>query len=421
MGRILIITLEDLMKKILILLLIAAILPCLAFAKGEQEEAMPEKLVYLTASWGAPSQELLDKFENETGIKVEVSSLKESDLRNKVMTAAAGKTSPADVIFTGISNFGVFGHSGILKPLNDFVEQSTFDSVMGQQFFQIAGETYCVPMYQQMVMIDYDKAALEQIGLKGSDIKTWDDFENAALKLKSEGIMEYPLAFAVRHWSWYLMALSQGSTLFDADGNPTFNDPSDPGYKAFIQLIRYFEEGLISPERLTSPNAHPSFWAGQAAFHQAWQGSLAIANNPEKSKIAPNADYLLQPEQHYTWSLPAGLGISAYTEYPKASLMFIEFLISEEVQRFGYEANGMFPALISLFNDLGNSGQIEGWEVMAEQAEYLVPLPYNTPWFAEFETELKEVLVSVARKEIGAEQAIADLAAFQQELKKEYE
>jgi len=408
-------------KQTVLLLLLVMLVPCFVFAGGQPEEESPEKLVYLTASWGAPSQELLDKFEAETGIKVEVSSLKEADLRNKVMSAAAGKTSPADVIFTGISNFGVFGHSGMLKPLNDFVDQEIFDSVIGQQFFQINGETYCVPMYQQMVMIDYDKGALEKIGLTGSDIKTWDDFENAALKLKADGIMEYPLAFAVRHWSWYLMALSQGSTLFDADGNPTFNDPADPGYGAFLQLIRYFEEGLISPERLTSPNAHPSFWSGQAAFHQAWQGSLAIANNPEKSKIAPNADYLLQPNQHFTWSLPAGLGISAYTDYPNAAMQFVEFLISEDVQRFGYEANGMFPAQIALFEELGNSGQIEGWEVMAEQAKYLVPLPYNTPWFAEFETELKEVLISVARKEVSAEQAIDELAAFQQELKKEYE
>lgn len=410
------------MRKLSALLLLFVLVPCFAFAGGAQEvEEAPEKLVYLTASWGAPSQELLDKFEAETGIKVEVSSLKEADLRNKVMTAAAGKTSPADVIFTGISNFGVFGHSGILKPLDDIVSDETFGSLIGKQFFQIDGTTYCVPMYQQMVMIDYDKAALAKIGLEGSDIKTWDDFEAAALKLKAEGIMEYPLAFAVRHWSWYLMALSQGSTLFDADGNPTFNDPADPGYKAFLQLIRYFKEGLISPERLSSPNAHPSFWSGQAAFHQAWQGSLSIANNPEKSKIAPNAAYLLQPNQHFTWSLPAGLGISAYTDYPKASQQFIDFLISEDVQRFGYESNGMFPALISLFEDLGEAGDIEGWEVMSEQAKYLIPLPYNTPWFAEFETELKEVLISVAREEVSAEEAIQDLAAFQQELKAEYE
>jgi ABC-type glycerol-3-phosphate transport system substrate-binding protein len=101
--------------------------------------------------------------------------------------------------------------------------------------------------------------------------------------------------------------------------------------------------------------------------------------------------------------------------------MFIDFLISNEVQIFGYEANGMFPARISTFQNLGDSGKIDGWEVMSEQAKYLVPLPYNTPWFGEFETELKDVFIRVARKEVPAEKAIKDLAAFQQALKKEYE
>ena len=160
----------------------------------------------------------------------------------------------------------------------------------------------------------------------------------------------------------------------------TFSDPDDPGYKSFAMLIDFYNKGLISPERVASPNPHPAFWAGQAAFHQAWQGSLAIANNPEKSKIAPNADYLLLPDKHFTWSLPAGLGISSYSKYPKAAEQFIEFMISEETQAYLFKTHGMFPALKSLFEKLGAEGQIEGYEVMAEQAKYQFWL--NNPFVA---------------------------------------
>ena len=82
-------------------------------------------------------------------------------------------------------------------------------------------------------------------------------------------------------------------------------------------MLRFYEKGLISPERLSSPNPHPSFWSGQAAVHQAWQGSLGIANDAEKSQVAPNAAYLVFPERKNTWLLPAGLTISSYTEHPK--------------------------------------------------------------------------------------------------------
>lgn len=412
------------MKKILLGFIILSV-AFSAFATGKQEvaqeEPKPEKLVYITPSWGAPSEELLAKFEAQTGIKVEVSTLKSSDLKTKVMQAAAGKVNPADIIFVGISDFGTFGNSGILAELDDIVPDSVFDRVAGKEFFQIDGATYAVPLYQQMVMIDYDRSALEKIGMSAEDIKTWQDFEDAAYKMKEEGLYEYPLAMAIRHWSWYLIALSSGSTLFDEDGNPTFDDPADPAYDAYKRLIKWFEMGMISPERLTSPNAHPSFWAGQAAFHQAWQGSLAIANNPEKSKVAPNADYLLLPEQHYTWSLPAGLGISSYSEYPKAALSFIEFMISEDAQLFGYEGNGMFPSDKQVFADLGAQGKIDGWEAMAEQAKYVIPLPYQTPWFAEFETELKNSLLRVAKGEVNVDKAIKDLGEFTRALQKEYE
>ncbi len=408
------------MRKILLLLLAVLCISGFAFANGAKED-VPEKLVYITPSWGAPSEELLAEFEAETGIKVEVSTMSDSDLRNKVMQAAGGKVNPADVIFTGISHLGTFGASGILKDLNGFAPKSLFDRVAGSNFFEMDGAAYAVPLYQQMVMVDYDTTSLDKIGLTAKDIATWDDFENAVIKMKEEGLYTYPLAFAIRHWSWYLIALSTGSTLFAPDGEPLFDNPSDPAYDAYKRLIGWFEKGLISPERLTSPNAHPSFWSGEAAFHQAWQGSLSIGNNPEKSKIAPNADYLLLPNQHFTWSLPAGLGISSYTKYPKAALKFIEFMLSENAQLYCYEGNGMFPAEKSVFKSLGDQGKIEGYKTMAEQADYVVPLPYNTPWFGEFETELKNSLLRAARGEVDVDTAIADLGAFTRELQKEYE
>ncbi len=408
------------MKKVLLLVLALLCAAAMAFAGGAKEE-IPEKLVYITPSWGAPSEELVARFEAETGIKVEVSTMKDSDLRNKVMQAAGGKVNPADVIFVGISHLGTFGASGILRDLNGLAPEALFDRVAGANFFEMDGATYAVPLYQQMVMVDYDSSALKKIGLSAADITSWDAFENAAIEMKKKGLYEYPLAFAIRHWSWYLIALSTGSTLFAPDGEPLFDNPSDPAYAAYKRLTGWFEKGLISPERLTSPNAHPSFWAGEAAFHQAWQGSLAIANNPEKSKVAPNADYLLLPEQHFTWSLPAGLAVSAYTEYPKAALQFIDFMLSDDAQLYGYEGNGMFPAEKSVFNALGDQGKIEGWKAMSEQAKYVVPLPYNTPWFGEFETELKNSLLRVARGEVDANTAIAALGAFTRELQKEYE
>lgn len=403
------------MKKLCILF--AFVLLFSSFLGIEAEAS--EKLVYISTPWGAPSQELLDKFSAETGITVEVNTMAQTELRDKVVTAAAGKVNPADIIYTGIDDLGVFSSAGITRPLDEMVSAFMLDELYGGNFFRVEGKLYAVPIYSQMVMIDYDKAALEKIG--NPEITTWDDFENVSMKLKEEGISEYPVSFGVRSWSWFLMALSSGSILFDEELNPIFDDPQDPGYQTFVKLIDFYNKGLISPERITSPNPHPAFWAGQAVFHQSWQGGLAVANDPEKSKVAPNADYLLLPEKHFTWSLPGGIGISVYTEYPEAAMKFIEFMTTEDVQIAMYTEQGMFPARKATFEKLGAEGKVDGFETMKEQAKYLLSLPYHTPWFSEFNTEATKALVRAAQGEQTAEEAVKALGEFTRDLQEEYE
>jgi len=403
------------MKKLLITVLIGLAL----FTYVPAEAQSSEKLVYISTPWGAPSQDTLKRFTLQTGITIEVTTLDQAALRDKVLSAAAGKVNPADIIYTGLDDLGVFSSAGITRPLNDLVPQQLLDELYGSNFFEVEGQLYAVPIYSQMVMVDYDKAALEKIDV--TDIVTWDDFEKVALTLKEQGISEYPVSFGIRSWSWFLMALSAGSTLFDNELKPTFDDPQDPGYQMFIKLIDFYKKGLISPERITSPNPHPAFWAGQAVFHQSWQGGLAIANNPEKSKIAPNADYLLLPDQHFTWSLPGGIGISAYTKSPEAVVKFIEFMTTEEVQIAVYTDQGMFPARKATFEKLGAEGKIDGFETMKEQAQYLVSLPYYTPWFSEFNAEATKTLVRAAKEEQSAEEAVKALGKFTRDLQEEYE
>lgn len=392
------------------------------FASGAPEEGQtPDKLVYLTPPWGAPSDAVISAFEEETGIELEVATVDIETSRNRVLTAAAGRSNPADVIFVSNDTYASFQSAGAITPVSDLAPQAMLDRVAGVDQFRIGGDLWAVPLYQQMVMIDYDTTALDAIGMTADDISTWDDFEEVLIQLKEEGVYEYPYAAGIRPWTWYLTALSSGSDIFDENNDPVFDNPNDPAYDAFIRIIDFFEQGLISPERLSSSNPHPSFWAGQAAFHQAWQGGLGLANDPEASEVAPNADYLLLPEEHYTWLLPAGLTVSAYTDYPDAAMQLIEFFTEEAMQRHLFEANGLFPANTEVFTALGDSGEIEGFDVMDEQAKYIKSIPYDQPWYIEWETEAEQTMLRVARGAQSAEEALSYLGEHARELKAEYE
>lgn len=387
-----------------------------AFGAPTIEEETPDKLVYLTPAWGAPSDALVAQFEAETGIELEVATVDINASRDRVLTATAGRTNPADVIFVSADTYATFQSAGAIAALGDLAPQSMLDNVTGTDQFTLDGELWAVPLYSQMVMIDYDTTALDKIGMDASDIRTWDDFEDVLAELKSEGIYEYPYAAGIRPWTWYLIALSSGSTLFDGN-EPVFDDPADPAYDAFERVIRFFERGFISPERLSSSNPHPSFWAGQAAFHQAWQGGLGIANDPERSEVAPNADYLVLPEEHYTWLLPAGLTVSAFTDYPKASMQLVEFFTEQGMQEHLYEANGLFPANVEVFASLGD--QIDGFEAMNEQSKHLVAVPYDKPWYKELEAE--QAMLRAARGDQSVADAIEELGEFARDLIAEYE
>lgn len=382
--------------------------------------AAKEKIVYMSTPWGVPSKDLLAEFEKQTGIEVEVTTIgDEKALRDKVMTATAGGITPADVIFVGITNVGVFSSSKSIAQLDKIVSPDLLDELTGVDLFRIGGYLYSVPIYQQLVMIDYDSSVLEEMGAPVPT--TWEEFTQLCREIKKKGIRKYPITFGARAWSWYLMALSMGDVLFDEELNPTFHRPGSEGLRAMKLLRDFFKEELISPERITSVNPHPSFWAGGAVFHQAWQGSLTIANNPEKSKIAPNAKYLLLPDEHFTWSLPAALGISAFSNKKDAVYKFIVWFTKSEVQKYLYGAYGMFPANKAAFAALGEAGKIEGFDVMAEQAKFVHPIPYQAPWYTEFESETNDTIKRMVRDEISPEEAVDHLANYVYELKKEYE
>lgn len=408
------------MKRIPVIIPLLLLAAGLSFATATVEEQRPDKLVYLTPAWGAPSDAVAALFEERSGIDLEVATVDIDTSRDRVMAATVGRTNPADVIFVSADTFAAFQSAGAIRALGDLAPEAMLEGLAGVDQFVLDGVLWAVPLYQQMVMIDYDTTALDAVGLTAADIATWDDFEAAMLAMKEQGLYEYPYAAGIRPWTWYLTALSSGSELFDA-GDPVFDDPADPAYAAFVRVIDWFEQGLISPERLSSANPHPSFWAGQAAFHQAWQGALGIANDAERSQVAPNADYLLLPEQHYTWLLPAGLTVSAFTDHPQAAMELIEFFAGPDMQRFLFDANGLFPASTSVFRALGDADAIDGFAAMNEQAEYIVTIPYDRPWYIEFERQAEQLMLRAARGEQSPQEALAELADFARELKAEYE
>ena len=82
--------------------------------------AFAEKITFLTPSWGVPpNKELLEAFQKESGITVEIQSVQYKDLFSRIQVAAATEQAAADVIFLTQEAPSNLVAVGMMRSLND--------------------------------------------------------------------------------------------------------------------------------------------------------------------------------------------------------------------------------------------------------------------------------------------------------------
>ena len=408
------------MKKSPIVMAMVALLLLLSFTVTAQDTT----ITFLTAPWGVPpDEEALNAFTAETGITVEIQSVQTADLFSRVQVAAATGQAPADVIFLTEEAPSNIVATGYLMSLNEFLDRGELDTddIEKIDFWTVDGEVQAITTYLQLVMMDYNSEKLAEAGFEEVPT-TWAELYDMAVAARDAGIDDNPIAMGAIDWSWYLMALSMGDPMFDEDLNPVFADEGSKAREAMGLLLRFFEEELISPEILAgSITQHNLFWSGTGVFHQGWQGSVRVGNNPEVSQQAPNVEYLVLPEEGNTWSFPAAIGISANSENPEAAWEFIKWYVSEQNQTDIYNAFGLVPSRTSVQEALAEAGDILGFEAIQEQSMHVHELPRYALWWGPFTDVVTESILEAAQTGTSADDVIDSLADEWNDLRTEFE
>lgn len=381
-------------------------------------------ITFLTPPWGVPpDQDALAAFTAETGITVEVQSVQMSDLFSRVQVAAASGQPAADVIFLTEEAPSNIVATGNMMPLNDMIaatsdlDLSDFSKV---DFWTQDGQVYGIPTYLQLVMMDYNTERLAAAGFDAPPT-TWDELTEQARAIKEQGVDEYPIALGAIDWSWYLMALSMGDPMFDADLNPVFADEGSQARRAMDLLLSYFSDELISPEIASGATSqHTLFWSGVGTFHQGWQGSVAVGNNPDTSQQAPNVAYMVLPEVGNTWSFPAAIGIGANSANAEAAWQFIQWYVQPEQQRAIYGAFGLYPSRTSVAAALNEEGVIAGYDSIVAQSGLTQELPRQTLWWGPFTQTVTETIIEAVQSGLSGGEVIDRLAEEWNALRDEY-
>ena len=226
----------------------------------------------------------------------------------------------------------------------DFYTPGTWASV------QLNGRVYGLPMDSGPMAFFYNNSVFEQVGVDASKIRTWDDYYEAAKKLKKIGV--------------YITADSGDASFYDtmiwlAGGRPfsTSNDgknvtirlTEDKGTREFIEFWqKMIDEGLVATN-LTSWSDRWKSAVGQgkvaSLFSGAWLPSLLMSDIPGAAGLWRVAQ-MPTPDGKATTSENGGsaLAVLQRSRKPEASYRFIEYACHNAKGITTRVDGGAFPA-----------------------------------------------------------------------------
>jgi len=394
-------------------------------APTEAAAAQPLKgqtIEVLLPPWAQLSQDMLDAFEKETGVKVNLTIAQWDAIRDKISVAGASGSPLADVAEFDWSWTGQFSKSGWFVPLEDKISKDLLADLQNTPSFTADGHLYAVPYSNDFRLTAYNTKMFEQAGITKPPA-TFDELVADLKLLKEKGGVKYPLGMFMSptenvSTTWYLLTLAMGGDLFDKDMKPAFTDPNSGGYKALQWMVDMNKAGYVAPGGFSPDTSWDTkFVAGEAAVNlSTGPAIMPVANDPKQSTIVGQAGLTMVPgidKPTASFGLPEGLGIMTTSKHQEAALAFINWWMKPE-NVLAIQANlGLLPTRTSVLEQEIKDNKLPGGEVLIEQAKLLKPLfPSGTPpWYSQFSTEAATLLNAALKGDMSVQDALNKLAA----------
>ena len=324
----------------------AAIMAVSAAACGANVDSRTEITVW---SWEPSMKQVIAGFEKENpDIHVIWKNTSGYDNLNNAIQDGYGIPDVVQLEYYALRQYAVSSQlmaiTGRTKGYGDFYTPGTWASV------QLNGRVYGLPMDSGPMAFFYNDSVFEQVGIDASKIRTWDDYYEAAKKLKSIGVY---IAADSGDASFYdTMIWLAGGRPFSTsnDGkNVTINLTDDEGTRTFTEFWqKMIDEGLVATNLTTwSDGWKEAVGEGKIAsmFSGAWLPSLLMSNLPGTAGLWRVAQ-MPTPDGSYTTSENGGsaLAVLQRSRKPEASYRFIEYACHNAEGIKARVDGGAFPA-----------------------------------------------------------------------------
>jgi len=276
------------MKKLLLILMCLFILASGAFAGGKKEAAMEENKVLRVLSWtGYILPEQAEAFEEETGIKLEITLSSNEEMISKLRATRGGGYDLAqpsqDRISSMVQQYKIYQPIDYSQIDEDQIEPSMLKAVKANTL--VDGKSYAVPHVFGTSGLIVNKA-------KAPDVKDYKDLLDPKYKGRVAYRMKRPtilaMGFSLGHDPFSLYA--------DKDAYGKFLDDVQMNLIKGKDVVRnYWENGDALLESMRSEEV----WAAMGWEQQAWK---LYKENPDIDYIAPTSGSMAWID---TFALPA--------------------------------------------------------------------------------------------------------------------
>lgn len=401
---------------------------------GNSSSSADSKTLTYWASNQAPSlaedkkdlEPLLKKFQQQTGIKVNVQVIGWPDLYSKILAATTSGQGP-DVLNIGNTWAPSLQATGAFLPFGD----SEFQAIGGKdKFVEAALKTggaegqppTSVPYLGLAYGLYYNKKMFADAGLQPPT--TWEELVTDAQKLTDPAKHVYGMAMEGGSYTEgvhfaYIFGEQHGADPFTADGKPDFTSPGIvAGVKQYVDLMG--ANKVVNPSSAqykNGPEAPGDFAQGKAAMLMSQNN----ADNTLQADGMKSSDYGVVPIPTASGgtdvaSFVAGINLSIFknTKNKDGALKFVKFMTSQSTQAALDKPFTALPVVKGgTVNFTDNPDEAKVFQQVLESKAKPLPL---VPAEAAYETNVgNAVNALVAQAATGKTVTDADIKAALQE------
>ena len=256
------------MKKLVLLLALLVATMSLVGCGGSKNLQM---LWWSDGTEGAVMQELLDDYEAETGVVIELVPIAYNDYEARLATMISGDEAPALARVTEghLNNF-----KDDILALDEVYTTTNFTNL----FFNTAGEVISLPMditanglFVNLDLVEEYDVTLPTV----DDVWTWDEFKTELDKLKGQEDVATPAIFDHQGHRFMPIIYQTGNTIWDTPYTTT--NLLDPAVVAAVQnVMDLYAMGYLPRDAYTTRDSASLFRTGQYGFHLS--GNWNVSN-----------------------------------------------------------------------------------------------------------------------------------------------